>query len=81
MVMKIDDVLAQVLALPAADRAKIVARIQTSLAEHDGNVAVVSSPGGTDPKPARLLDLAGTGRGLWGDDSTEYLQQLRDEWP
>lgn len=27
-----------------------------------------------------LLSLAGTGRGLWGDDSTVEINKLRDEW-
>jgi hypothetical protein len=71
MVMKLDDVVAQALALPAEDRAKIVARLQATL---------TSAAGGTPSAPARLIDLAGTGRGLWGADSTEYLRQLRDEW-
>jgi prevent-host-death family protein len=29
---------------------------------------------------ASLLDLAGTGKGLWGENSTETLRKLRDEW-
>ena len=77
MVMKLDDVVAQVLALPAEDRAKIVARLQASLAEREpgASTSTAQSSG-----PTRLLDLAGTGRGLWGADSTEYLRRLRDEW-
>jgi hypothetical protein len=71
MAMKLDDVVAQVLALPAEDRAKIVARLQASLTEQDP---------GAGQAPTRLLDLAGTGRGLWGADSAEYLRRLRDEW-
>jgi prevent-host-death family protein len=27
-----------------------------------------------------LLSLAGSGRGLWGKDSTRILRRLRDEW-
>jgi prevent-host-death family protein len=27
-----------------------------------------------------LLPLAGTGRGLWGKDSTRTIRKLRDEW-
>jgi len=27
-----------------------------------------------------LLPLAGTGRGLWGKDSTRTVRKLRDEW-
>ena len=71
MVMKLDDLVAQALALPAEDRAKIVARLQATL---------TSAAGDATAAPVRLIDLAGTGRGLWGADSTEYLRQLRDEW-
>ena len=35
-------------------------------------------------KPARkqlsLLPLEGTGRGLWGKDSTKTIRALKDEW-
>jgi hypothetical protein len=78
MVMKLDDVVAQVLALPAEDRAKIVARLQASLAEREPGA---STPAEQSTASIRLLDLAGTGRGLWGDDSSEYLRHLQDEWP
>jgi len=27
-----------------------------------------------------LLPLKGSGRGLWGEDSTRVLRDLRDEW-
>ena len=27
-----------------------------------------------------LLPLAGTGRGLWGKDSSRTIRKLRDEW-
>jgi prevent-host-death family protein len=27
-----------------------------------------------------LMPLAGSGRGLWGKDSTRTLRRLRDEW-
>lgn len=27
-----------------------------------------------------LLGLAGSGKGLWGKDSTKTLRRLRDEW-
>lgn len=27
-----------------------------------------------------LLSVAGSGRGLWGKDSTRTLRKLRDEW-
>ena len=75
--MKLDDVVAEVLALPAEDRAKILVRLQASLTEHDHGVT--DAPG-AEQAPTPLLDLAGTGRGLWGPDSAEYLRHLRDEW-
>jgi prevent-host-death family protein len=27
-----------------------------------------------------ILDLRGTGRGLWGEDSRETIRALKDEW-
>ena len=27
-----------------------------------------------------LLDLQGSGRGLWGDDAAEWVDGVRDEW-
>jgi hypothetical protein len=74
MAMKLDDVVAHVLALPAEDRAKVVARVQASL------TSGASITAAQRPAPTRLLDLAGTGQGLWGPDSSEYLRRLRDEW-
>lgn len=29
---------------------------------------------------ASLMSLAGSGRGMWGSDSTRTLRRLRDEW-
>jgi hypothetical protein len=60
--------LAEALALPAEERAKLVAKLSASLAPGDGT-----------PRPM-LLDLAGRGTGLWGDDSTASLERMRDEW-
>jgi antitoxin (DNA-binding transcriptional repressor) of toxin-antitoxin stability system len=31
-------------------------------------------------KPASLLAVAGTGKGLWGKDVTARIANLRDEW-
>jgi hypothetical protein len=79
--MKLDDIVAQVLALPAEDRAKILARLQASLSEYGrGVTAVAGVATRAGLVPTRLLDLAGAGRGLWGADSAEYLRRLRDEW-
>ena len=32
------------------------------------------------PKQRSLLSLSGSGAGLWGDDSTQSIRELRDEW-
>jgi prevent-host-death family protein len=32
------------------------------------------------PKQMSLLSLEGTGRGLWGEDSTKTIREMRDEW-
>ena len=35
----------------------------------------------TAAKPQQsLLSLAGSGKGFWGEDSTQTIRQLRDEW-
>jgi prevent-host-death family protein len=31
-------------------------------------------------KQQSLLTVAGSGKGLWGDDSVRTLSELRDEW-
>ncbi|HYD73358.1 MAG TPA: type II toxin-antitoxin system prevent-host-death family antitoxin [Candidatus Binatia bacterium] len=31
-------------------------------------------------KQLSLLPLEGTGRGLWGEDSTKTIREMRDEW-
>jgi prevent-host-death family protein len=31
-------------------------------------------------KQMSLLPLEGTGRGLWGEDSTKTIREMRDEW-
>ncbi len=35
---------------------------------------------GSAVRQQSLLPLAGSGRGLWGKDSTHTLRKLRDEW-
>ncbi|MCC6197628.1 MAG: type II toxin-antitoxin system prevent-host-death family antitoxin [Burkholderiales bacterium] len=32
------------------------------------------------PRQRSLVGLAGSGKGLWGKDSTRALRRLRDEW-
>jgi hypothetical protein len=67
MAMKREQVLAEALALPTDERAKLVSKLLASL------------PASAD-KPRSLLDLAGRGAGVWGDDSTATLERQRDEW-
>lgn len=69
MATKADHVLEEALALSADDRAKVAAKLLASLSS--------KAPGGALP---RLLDLAGRGSGVWGDDSTATLERQRDEW-
>lgn len=35
---------------------------------------------GASTRQESLLSVAGTGRGLWGDDSALEIRRLRDEW-
>lgn len=35
---------------------------------------------GPVPRQEPLLPLQGSGRGLWGEDSTRTLRELREEW-
>lgn len=53
----------------------------TLITRHGRAVAAVV-PAGSLPqrKPASLLALAGSGRGLWGRHSHRALAALRDEW-
>ena len=55
----------------------------TIITRHGRPVAVVAPVGVLDAAApqAPLTPLAGSGRGLWGDDSAETLRRLRDEWP
>ena len=69
MATKVDHVLEEALALSADDRAKVAAKLLASLPSKAG--------GGAAP---RLLDLAGRGVGVWGEDSTATLERQRNEW-
>lgn len=69
MAMKSEDVLAEALALPPEERAKLVSKLLASL------------PRAADAAPVKLSELAGLGVGIWGDDSTATLDRQRDEWP
>jgi prevent-host-death family protein len=35
---------------------------------------------GASPRQQPLLPLEGSGRGLWGKNSTRTIRRLRDEW-
>ncbi|HEU4617273.1 MAG TPA: type II toxin-antitoxin system prevent-host-death family antitoxin [Gammaproteobacteria bacterium] len=63
--------------LTAAERGR-----QTIITRHGRPVAVLGPVGASEGGQAQrsLLPLAGTGRGLWGRESTKRLRKLRDEW-
>jgi prevent-host-death family protein len=54
----------------------------TIITRHGRAVAVVAPVDLLDAgaRQAPLTPLAGSGRGLWGDDSAETLRRLRQEW-
>lgn len=43
-------------------------------------VAVLAPMGDAGAIQQSLLSVAGTGRGLWGEDSTETIRKMRNEW-
>lgn len=63
-----------IIAAAAAGRSTIITRHGRAVA------AVVPAAALEQGKPASLLALAGTGRGLWGKDSADAIARLRDEW-
>jgi prevent-host-death family protein len=54
----------------------------TIITRHGRPVAVVAPVDLLDAaaRQAPLTPLAGSGRGLWGEDSRETMTKLRDEW-
>jgi antitoxin (DNA-binding transcriptional repressor) of toxin-antitoxin stability system len=58
------------------------ARGKTTIITRHGNAiaAVVPVSVAKAAAPASLLSLAGSGKGLWGRDSTKDLDRLRGEW-
>jgi prevent-host-death family protein len=54
----------------------------TIITKHGRPVAAIvpmtDFTGGTRQQP--LLPVKGSGRGLWGEDSSRTLRDLRDEW-
>ncbi len=63
-----------ILADAAAGRTTIITRHGRAVA------AVVPAAAARHKKPASLLLLVGSGKGLWGKDSTQAINKLRDEW-
>lgn len=63
-----------ILAAAAAGRSTIITRHGRAVA------AVVPTDALRPRKSISLLALAGTGRGLWGKDSSKTIAKLRDEW-
>jgi prevent-host-death family protein len=63
-----------ILAAAAAGRTTIITRHGRKVA------AVVPAAMVTPAKPLSLQPLAGSGRGLWGPDSSSAISDLRDEW-
>lgn len=63
-----------ILAAAAAGRTTLITR-------HGRQIAAVVPAGSVKPpKPVSLLALAGSGRNLWGKDSSKAVADLRDEW-
>lgn len=53
----------------------------TLITRHGREVAaVVPAASVKSAKPGSLLELSGSGRRLWGSDSSKALADLRDEW-
>lgn len=42
--------------------------------------AIVPADAATRMRPIPLMSLAGSGKGLWGPDSTKAVARMRDEW-
>ncbi len=66
--------LPSILSAAAAGRTTLITRHGRTVA------AVVPVSKLTSGKPASLLALAGSGRGVWGENSTAAIDALRDEW-
>ena len=45
-----------------------------------GSAVAAVVPANAAAKPASLLTVAGTGKGLWGRSTTAAIARLRDEW-
>lgn len=58
------------------------ARGRTTVITRHGNAvaAVVPAQAAAAGRPASLLALAGSGKGLWGRNSAATVARLREEW-
>jgi prevent-host-death family protein len=66
--------------LPAILAAAVAGRT-TVITRHGRSVAaVVPAAAIAAGKPVSLLDLAGSGRGLWGRQVARTIDGLREEW-
>ncbi len=63
-----------ILAAAAAGQTTVITRHGREIA------AVVPAAAIKSSKQASLLDLAGSGRALWGSDSGQTIAELREEW-
>jgi antitoxin (DNA-binding transcriptional repressor) of toxin-antitoxin stability system len=66
--------LPSILAEAAAGRTTMITRHGRAIA------AVVPAAAARPNKPASLLQLAGSGKGMWGKNSAQVIDKLRDEW-
>ena len=66
--------LPSILAAAIAGRTTVITRHGREIA------AVIPAASIRHKKPASLLALAGSGRGLWGANSKRTIAALRDEW-
>ena len=61
--------------------ADAAAGVTTLIARHGRVIAAIVPADAVTREPqATLLALAGSGKGLWGVDSTLAIAELRDEW-
>ncbi|MCG6116825.1 MAG: type II toxin-antitoxin system prevent-host-death family antitoxin [Aquimonas sp.] len=63
-----------ILAAAAAGQTTVITRHGREIA------AVVPASAVAPARQAPLMNLAGSGRGLWGEDSSAAMAELRDEW-
>jgi antitoxin (DNA-binding transcriptional repressor) of toxin-antitoxin stability system len=67
-------------ALPAILDAAAQGRITVITRRGNAVAAVIPANGVATARPASLLALAGTGKGLWGRDAARTIAAQRDEW-